>query len=339
MNGFWSLLWAGGLVACLAAPLWGQFEPQAIVTEEKPGAPRRDATKPAATQPDVYGKEAIHHWKAGMTIRAGATPCGGILGTVPVPLDWPEQTVRLVKEDVPPQVRDVKYRTLDDGAKQMVVTIPLLNPGQTATVAATFEVTRRAILPPSDPSQFVMPTKMSRDVRRFLGSSPYIETRHPQIRAKAKEVTEGKDQAWEKAEAIYDWVREHVEYRDGELKGALAALRDGHGDCEELTSLFIALCRVSGIPARTVRVPGHCYPEFYLEDQEGQGRWFPCQAAGTRDFGGMAEYRPILQKGDNFRVPEQKEPQRYVVEFLKIKAIRGGGPPHHEFIAEQLPAN
>ena len=183
----------------------------------------------------------------------------------------------------------------------------------------TFEVTRRAILPPSDTSQYVVPVKMSRDVRRYLGTSPFIETRHPQIRSSAKEATEGKENAWEKVEAIYDWVREHVEYKDGALKGALAALRDGNGDCEELSSLFIAMCRVSGIPARTVWLPGHCYPEFYLEDKEGHGRWFPCQAAGTRDFGGMSEFRPILQKGDNFRVPEQKEPQRYVAELLKVK--------------------
>ena len=179
---------------------------------------------------------------------------------------------------------------------------------------------------------------MAREVRRYLGTSPFIETRHPQIRSSAKEATEGKENAWEKVEAIYDWVREHVEYKDGALKGALAALRDGNGDCEELSSLFIAMCRVSGIPARTVWLPGHCYPEFYLEDKAGHGRWFPCQAAGTRDFGGMSEFRPILQKGDNFRVPEQKEPQRYVAELLKVKALRGN-PPQHEFIAESLPAN
>ena len=84
----------------------------------------------------------------------------------------------------------------------------------------------------------------------------------------------------------------------------MAALKDKTGDCEELTSLFIALCRASDIPARTVWVPGHCYPEFYLEDDEGKGHWFPCQAAGSRAFGGIPEQKPILQKGDNFSVPE-----------------------------------
>ena len=94
-------------------------------------------------------------------------------------------------------------------------------------------------------------------------------------------------------------------------QGALAALKDGTGDCEELTSLFIAICRAANIPARTVWVPGHCYPEFYLVDDKGEGHWFPCQSAGKREFGGISETRPILQKGDSFRPPKgTKERQR-----------------------------
>jgi len=49
--------------------------------------------------------------------------------------------------------------------------------------------------------------------------------------------------------------------------------------------------------------------------------------------------RPILQKGDNYRVPEKKQPQRYVAEFLKIKSIRGGGIPQVEFVRQVLDGN
>ena len=99
-------------------------------------------------------------------------------------------------------------------------------------------------------------------------------------------------------------MRKAVRYQfDPKIRSSVDALRSGHGDCEELTSLFIAVCRAAGIPARAVWVPGHCYPEFYLVDGEGHGRWFPCQAAGERMFGQMVEWRPILQKGDRFRVP------------------------------------
>jgi hypothetical protein len=89
--------------------------------------------------------------------------------------------------------------------------------------------------------------------------------------------------------------------------------------------------------ARTVWVPGHCYPEFYLEDEDGHGYWIPCQAAGSRAFGSMPDQRPILQKGDSFQVPEVEKPQRYVAEFLKTDSLRGQ-PPKVKFIRELLPA-
>jgi hypothetical protein len=102
-----------------------------------------------------------------------------------------------------------------------------------------------------------------------------------------------------------------------------------------MTSLFVALCRNARIPARMVWIPDHCYPEFYLEDGEGKGHWFPCQAAGTRQFGRMDEYRPVLQKGDRFKVPEKRQPQRYVAEFFKCdRTVKRD--PRPEFIREML---
>jgi hypothetical protein len=167
--------------------------------------------------------------------------------------------------------------------------------------------------------------------------SPKIESRDPRIRALAKEIGADKENAWDRVEAIYDWVRAKVKYKTGDLKGAVAALKDGTGDCEELTSLFIAICRAAGIPARTVWVPGHCYPEFYLEDKEGKGHWFPCQAAGTRAFGGIPENRPILQKGDCFHPPwNRRIQQRYMAEYLSGTPSPGGGQPKVTFIRDQL---
>ena len=104
-----------------------------------------------------------------------------------------------------------------------------------------------------------------------------------------------------------------------------------------MTSLFIALCRASDIPSRTVWVQGHCYPEFYLEDDKGQGHWFPCQAAGSRQLGGILEDRPILQKGDNFKPLNGKgERQRYLAEFLT--GDEAGGKPRITPIRELLGA-
>jgi hypothetical protein len=275
--------------------------------------------------------------KIGVKVKAVGGPVKGVRATIPVPLNWPEQKVSLGEEDLSAGVSHPTYRMLDNGgAKQMIVTIPNIVAGEEARALVTFEVTRSSILPPEDTSIYkeCAKEKLPRDILPYLGPSPYIETTHPKIIKLAKELTEDKSN-WEKVEAIYDGSRERVKYVNGPLKGALRALTDGTGDCEELTSLFIALCRASGIPARSVWVPDHCYPEFYLVDGDGKGYWFPCQAAGSRAFGGIPEHRPILQKGDNFHDPDRpKDKLRYVSEFLKGSSFKGSGQPKVEFVRD-----
>jgi hypothetical protein len=201
----------------------------------------------------------------------------------------------------------------------------------------TLEIRRYSLLPPDDTSIFVLPNerKLPKEMRQYLAPSPYIESNHSKILAISREIMKKHQDAtaWEKVEAIYDDIRARVEYVNGPLKGALKSLQDGNGDCEELSSLFIAVCRASDIPARIVWVPDHCYPEFYLEDKDGKGFWFPCQAAGTREFGGISEHRPVLQKGDNFVVPEKpRDRMRYVSELLTGK----GGTPKVKWVRQLL---
>lgn len=259
-------------------------------------------------------------WQIGMTVEATGA-CSGIVATLPVPMDWPEQQVKIVGQELSNHVRSVNYRTVPPGgARQMVIAIPRLAAGEIATALVTFEVTKDDIPPPDDTACWSLPGRVAAELRPYLGVSPSIETTHAEIKRLAGEIVKDATTDWGKVRAIYDWVRANVRYAfDEELKGALTALRAGHGDCEELTSLFIALCRANGIPARSVWIPGHCYPEFYLQSADGQGRWFPCQAAGDEDFGSMHESRPILQKGDKFSVQGEAGPKRYVAETFRAQ--------------------
>lgn len=280
------------------------------------------------------GDARPQRFRVGLIVAAAGGSLRDIYATMPVPGEWPEQQVRVVEEDMSPDVRSLRYRTLPTGVSQMIVDIPSLRAGTKAKAVVTFELMRSAILSPEDTSALLIPAKPDRDLRIFLGPSPYIESRHPKIKQLAETTTEGLE-GWGKVEKIYDTVRETVEYRNGELKGAARALADGWGDCEELTCLFIAMCRSEGIPARTVWVEGHCYPEFYLEDAAGTGHWFPCQAAGARAFGEMPDQLPILQKGDNFRDSDRPgKPLRYMSEFIRGSAVNGGGAPQVEWIRE-----
>lgn len=73
-----------------------------------------------------------------------------------------------------------------------------------------------------------------------------------------------------------------------------------------------------------------------MEDKLGQGYWFPCQLAGTRNFGSMPEYLPILQKGDRFKVPEKQELQHYLADYLSSQRVTGRTEPRVEFIHQLL---
>lgn len=276
-------------------------------------------------------------WQVGVKITAVGGPCAGLRGSIPVPTDWPEQEVRIEAEEISTQVRSVRYRDLG-GLRQMQYSIPQLPPGEVATALVTFEIIRHAMLPPDDTAEYQLSKNPPPPIRLNLAASPSIECRHPTIRSKAKELVPDDLPAWKQVETLYDWVRDNTKLQEDLFKGAVATLRDGSGNRDDLTSLFIALCRAHGVPARTVFVPDNCYAEFYLEDSGGAGHWFPCQVAGTREFGGMSGHRPILQKGDNIRVPdEQKDPQRFVPEFLTGQGGRAGRP-QVEFVRKLLPA-
>ena len=322
------------LTAAVAILLGAQTGWSADETAEKT-SPADDAISVKGCR---LGEESVQHWKVGVIVTAKGGPCRGIVATVPVPIDWPEQEVRVVDEQSSPFAK-VGDRLVAGTVKQMLINIPMLPAGEVVEVTVTFEVARRALLQPADTSIFQLPPvkKLPKDIRPFLGPSPYIESRHRKIISLSKEIMTEKESegAWAQVEGLFDWVREHMTPSRSPipLKGAVKALADGNGDCEDLSSLFIALCRAGNIPARTVWVPGHCYPEFYLNDDEGVGHWFPCEPHGARAFGETPEQRPVLQKGDNFRVPERpRDRQRYVAEFL----TGAGGKPSVKWIRESL---
>ena len=298
--------------------------------------------KEGEPQGTKLGETKTFRWRAGIIVTATAGPCKAITGYAPIPADWPEQQVKIVEEDISPGVH-VDYKTVEGTVRVMMIKIAQLSSGQEAKALVTIAIKRRPILPPDDTDIYVLPDvkKLRADLRQYLAPSPKIESRDAKIHSLSKEIVADKEKAWDKVEAIYDWTREHVKYKEGmPLRGALAALKDGTGDCEDMTSLFIALCRAADVPSRTVWVQGHCYPEFYLEDDKGQGHWFPCQAAGSRQFGGIIEDRPILQKGDNFKplVGKKRDPERYMAEKLDVTPVEGGGPPRYQFVRELLGA-
>ena len=313
---------AAVLLACAAAPAVAQFK------EGDPGGAK-------------LGASHLQKWQAGIVVVAQGGPCKGIIGYAPIPSEWPEQQIKVAQQDVSPGVH-VTYQTVADSVRVMVVRMPTVPANQEAKALMTFEITRNVQLLPEekDRKAFELPDLKELDVsmRRYLTASPKIETRDAKIRKAAKEVGADKEKAWDRVEALYDWARQKVKYKQGgAVKGAVAALREGVGGHEDLACLFIALCRAADIPARTVWVPEFCYAEFYLVDAKGEGHWLPCQPAGARAFGEMPDTRPILQKGDNFQPPyNNRDRQRYLAEYLTGSPAQNGGKPRVQFVRQMV---
>ena len=116
-----------------------------------------------------------------------------------------------------------------------------------------------------------------------------------EVKKLAVEITRGKNTVLGKAKAIYDWTCENT-YRDPDTRGCgkgdvCALLIKPGGKCTDISSVFIALARAAGVPAREIfgirlgkkaeeDITGwqHCWVEFYLP---GYG-WVPADPADVR---------------------------------------------------------
>lgn len=186
--------------------------------------------------------------KVGVVVKARSN-LQNALATVPVPIDWPEQSVHVVNEELSGSVPGVNYRTSSVTLKQMLVELPLVPAGQEARAVLTLEISRSPAKPPADTTVFRTAKKMERQLMTYLGPSPQIEPRHAKITAQLKQIVSTDQSAWQQVESIYDWVRTNIAATaTEERKGAARTLLDKAGHAEDITSLFIALCRAPKSP-------------------------------------------------------------------------------------------
>jgi transglutaminase-like putative cysteine protease len=88
---------------------------------------------------------------------------------------------------------------------------------------------------------------------KFLSATAYIDSEHPRIRAAVNQSTSGLTSPVDRAVRIHDFVRDSVRF--GWSTGfydqsASEVLRHGVGYCNTKSTLFVAMLRAAGIPAR-----------------------------------------------------------------------------------------
>lgn len=152
-----------------------------------------------------------------------------------------------------------------------------------------------------------------------------------EVKKLADTITKGHTTVLAKARAIYDWCCSNM-YRDPDTIGCgkgdvCALLKKPGGKCTDISSVYVALCRAAGVPAREVfglrlgKKPAedittyqHCWAEFFLP---GYG-WVIADPADVRKamlvqklelndpktkelkeffWGGMDAYRVVLATG------------------------------------------
>ncbi len=93
--------------------------------------------------------------------------------------------------------------------------------------------------------------KLTKEIKKYLEPTPLIQSDHPEIQAKVKEIVSPNDSEVVKARKLVAWVYENIEKRPVlSVPDALEILHLQAGDCNEHAVLLTALARSAGIPAQ-----------------------------------------------------------------------------------------
>ena len=301
------------------------------------------AEEPTAGEPytPTYGEPVKRRWRVGVVIKTGRQPIKDVLTYIPVPQQWPEQEVSIFKDEVPGNFEVQEVEQLK-GLQRLVLHGRSIEAKQTVVALMTYTVTTKRINLPPDTSVFRLPDHKNREVKGFLTTSEGINFRNKKLRKQAEELAAVAGSDWDKAKAIYDWVRNNIEQlpevENARYLGAQAAFVKREGFNDDIVGLFIAMCRSVKIPARMVFVDGGSEAEFMLDDAAGNHHWFPCDVVGLEAFGKTVEPKLVLQKGDSIKVPGEKGRRKFVPATGICKGITGTvSPKAMNFVREPRP--
>lgn len=95
------------------------------------------------------------------------------------------------------------------------------------------------------------------EARQYLEPTEHIDSAYPGIVTLANKLAQGKDDAFVVVSELAIWTKNNINYNLSTLTADVSqkaswVLQNREGVCDELTSLFIAMLRALGIPARFV---------------------------------------------------------------------------------------
>lgn len=111
---------------------------------------------------------------------------------------------------------------------------------------------------------------------QYLQPTETIDSNHPKIVAKATELAEGETDLFKVVFKLANWVDQNVKYDLNSLTAKASqkaswVLENKQGVCDEMTSLFIAMARSLGIPARFVKGISYTNAPFFNNPWQAHG--------------------------------------------------------------------
>lgn len=168
------------------------------------------------------------------------------------------------------------YREPKDGATALYAEWDA--PAKDRTLTYAFTIKRKEVVTRNFPRK--ESPLSAEELKQHLDNS-HLGSSEKRVKEIAAEITKGKKTVLEKSRAVYDWVVDNMR-RDPNVKGCGLCeierlLSEKAGKCADIHSVYVALCRAAGVPARDVygiRMPKdkegditkfqHCWAEFYL---------------------------------------------------------------------------
>jgi hypothetical protein len=161
----------------------------------------------------------------------------------------------LVKTDVPlPCPQEVTFLAI--ALEGVAGELPILQgPGQETT---TYKVGEKAFVEyilrvdKNSPLKWTGAPLDAEGLQKYLAPTFHLESDHPAIQEKAKEITADAPSPMAKVRSLARWVSAEVKDELVDSISALEVLQTRKGECQAHTMLYVALARAAGIPTRLV---------------------------------------------------------------------------------------
>jgi hypothetical protein len=136
-------------------------------------------------------------------------------------------------------------------------------------------------------------TTISSDLQQYLQATANCQVNDPSIKSLASAITSSYSTTYDKAKAVYNWVRDNIgySYYYNTCYGAVGTLNARTGNCVDTAHLLIALERAAGIPARYEHVYaqftsgtwyGHVIAQVYVN-----GVWYDADGTSSKNSFGV----------------------------------------------------